>query len=319
MALQVHQLRSAPAPELQARLEDFERQFDYPLGPDRRFRISHGDDYTRFFNAMGEAVCLVAENSHGVVGTLAVVARRLLTPEGRIEDVTYLADLKIATVARGGRALLQLARAALAVSTTSIGYCVVMDGTRVVPDAYTNRLGIPGFHAVENIDVLRIPADAANAPSHAQVRPVTAEESDELFVRGSRGSYAALAKDPAQQTQRARFKPQGLALSGGGASGLLEDTLQAKRLLITNGGELESAHLSQFVFTEVEAGAKLIQAALTLTRDRGLPALFAAIPSRRTQPLLAALQIPHLTRAPATIFGAGLMPGHSWNLNTSEI
>jgi hypothetical protein len=178
MALQVHQLRWAPAPDLQARLEAFELQFDYPLGPDRRFSISHGDDYTRFFRAMGDATCLVAENSNGVAGTLAAITRRLVVPDGRIEEVTYLADLKIAPAARGGRALLRLARAALAISTTSIGYCVVMGGTSVAPDAYTNRLGIPAFPAVGTIDVLRLPTEVAKAGSRARVREVTTAECD---------------------------------------------------------------------------------------------------------------------------------------------
>jgi hypothetical protein len=194
-----------------------------------------------------------------------------------------------------------------------------MDGTRAAPDAYTNRLGIPGFQAVGSIEVLRIPTDAVKPRSNARVRRVTVETCDELLVRGSRGSYAALGNNPAQRTQRARLKPEGLALTNGGASGWLEDTLNAKRLLITGGEELESAHLSQFVFVNVEAGAELIQAALALTRERGLPALFVAIPSLQAEPLRAALQIPQLTRAPATIYGVGLAAGHSWNLNTSEI
>ena len=44
-------------------LARFEEQFTYPLGPGRTLRISHGDDYPRFFRAIGDAACFVAERS----------------------------------------------------------------------------------------------------------------------------------------------------------------------------------------------------------------------------------------------------------------
>ncbi len=76
--MKIHRLE-APAPgALAAALETFERQFVYPLGPGRSFRISHGRDYARFFRAIGleRGVSFVAEEDTGeVLGTLGVALR----------------------------------------------------------------------------------------------------------------------------------------------------------------------------------------------------------------------------------------------------
>ena len=76
----IHELRTAPPPELADALERFEEQFHYPLGSDRFFRISHGEDYPRFFRAMGEGVCFVAERDGEVLGAMGAALRRLALP-----------------------------------------------------------------------------------------------------------------------------------------------------------------------------------------------------------------------------------------------
>ena len=48
----VEPLRHPPDKELVDALDAFERGFTYPLGNDRRFRITHGEDYSRFFRAI---------------------------------------------------------------------------------------------------------------------------------------------------------------------------------------------------------------------------------------------------------------------------
>jgi hypothetical protein len=78
----VRQLCDQPSPELIHGLADFEAAFRYPLGPGRFFRISHGDDYPRFFRAMGEAACFLAEHQGRVVDTVGMAVRRLLLPDG---------------------------------------------------------------------------------------------------------------------------------------------------------------------------------------------------------------------------------------------
>ena len=55
----------------------FEREFTYPLGNSTRFRISHGEDYLPFFQAMGEAEVLLLEKAGLVQGVLSRVARSL--------------------------------------------------------------------------------------------------------------------------------------------------------------------------------------------------------------------------------------------------
>src|SRR5688500_3897167 len=71
-AMIVHQLHGPPPPELARALAGFESEFTYPLGPDSFFHISHGDDYPRFFRAMGEAACFVAQRRGDgtITGTL---------------------------------------------------------------------------------------------------------------------------------------------------------------------------------------------------------------------------------------------------------
>ena len=66
----VHRLEAPPARELADALAAFEAQFRYPLGPGRTFRISHGEDYARFFRAMGDGVSFVAMREGEVAGTL---------------------------------------------------------------------------------------------------------------------------------------------------------------------------------------------------------------------------------------------------------
>ena len=56
-SMNVHALADMPEPNLAYALARFEEQFRYPLGKDQSFRISHGEDYPRFFarSAMGSA------------------------------------------------------------------------------------------------------------------------------------------------------------------------------------------------------------------------------------------------------------------------
>ena len=91
----MHQLSGPPSPELARKLAAFEEQFTYPLGPGRHFRITHGDDYPRFFRAMGETAVFVVERDERVTATLAVVMRRLTLPDGGSRNVAYFGDLKI--------------------------------------------------------------------------------------------------------------------------------------------------------------------------------------------------------------------------------
>src|SRR5687767_4137791 len=110
----IHQLREKPGAEMSARLAGFERRFTYPLGPGRSFRISHGEDYPRFFRSMGLASCFVAEQGEEIVGAISVAIRPLLMPDGQARPSAYVGDLKVAAGLRGSLVFLKLAQAALA-------------------------------------------------------------------------------------------------------------------------------------------------------------------------------------------------------------
>ena len=51
-------------------LAGFEAGFRYPLGEGATFCISHGEDYRRFFRAMGESVCIVSERDGFLVALI---------------------------------------------------------------------------------------------------------------------------------------------------------------------------------------------------------------------------------------------------------
>jgi hypothetical protein len=309
----IHSLQEPPLPELAQALEAFEEQFSYPLGPGRTFRISHGRDYPRFFRAIGDAVVFVAERDGQVLGTLAGVLRTMLLPDGQEARVGYLADFKVAPAARGSTAILRLARAVQAANTSHAGaYTVVMDGTPLPPSAYSGRLGIPSFSEVGRIVIFRIPADETAAADDISSGAAAARE---CFGRLAAGRYSTPAGDPAQ---RSRLAPVPLLLADGSACGLLEDTEQAKRLF-TGGGELRSAHLSDFAYRSPAHAAALLRTASQVAGQRGYPALFAAVSAPEADAVNACLNIPDVVQAPAAIHANGLNPGKLWNVNTAEI
>src|SRR5262245_23882302 len=108
----VEAFHEPPPPEPARALAAFERQFNYPLGPGRSFRIEHGDDYARFYRAIGEAQCFLAVEDERVLGVLSLAIRPLMRPDGSLLRSAYIGDLKIAPEARRGPTLFRLARAA---------------------------------------------------------------------------------------------------------------------------------------------------------------------------------------------------------------
>ena len=307
----IRPIDAAPHAELAHALARFEEQFRYPLGPGRFFRIEHGQDYPRFFRAMGEGICFVAQRETHVLGVLGAALRPVVSPLGDLQTALYLGDLKIDPPARGGRVLPRLADAARHWLGTraSAAFAVVMDGTPIVPTRYTGRLGIPRFVELGKIVVLRVPTALADRSTDW-----TATETDGAccYLRLSAGRYACPGGNPAE---RSEMSPLWLMDPEGGACGRLEDTRRAKRLIADDGVEMQSAHLSCFAYDDVDAGVALIRVALHHAAERGMPALFVAVPSGEA-PAFARLDA---VLAPATIYGTGLDPGLPWNINTAEI
>ena len=297
----VHPLAGPPPPGLAAALATFERQFVYPLGPGRSFRISHGDDYTRFLRSMGDARCFVAERAGAVLGTLGVAVRRLRLPGGATCDAAYVADLKVDAAARRSVVMGRLVAAAVAWARPRVtaAYGVVMDGTAITPATLTDRLGVPAFARLGRIDVYRLPTgDAADvlvtdAPGEASTAAVVATNGDPAL--------------------RSETEPRWLSRPG--ASGRLEDTRPCKRLTADDGGELRSAHLARFAWDDPAAAAAVVAAARHRAAAAGFPAMFVAVP--HGPPPFA---VPAGSAvAGATVYGVGLPTGLDWAVDTSEI
>jgi hypothetical protein len=313
----IHPLQKAPTAELAQALERFEVQFRYPLGPGRYFRISHGEDYPRFFRAMGEGICFVAERENRVLGVIGAALRRLTLPNGTEQQSLYLGDLKIDPSARGGRVLPHLAAAVRQWTGTRVtsSFAVVMDGTPVTPERYTGRLGIPSFEVLGKVMVLRLSTMGSHAMQDKEQR--TSEETGTArYLQLSAGRYASPGGNPAE---RSEMDPLWLLAPDGEACGRLEDTRRGKRLISDDGTEMQSAHMSCFAYQDVSAGVAILRVALGFAAARGLPALFVAVAAAEAEDFRRLLEGTDPVLAPATIYGTGLEPGPLWNINTAEI
>jgi hypothetical protein len=313
----VHQLTGPPPSDLARALAEFEAGFTYPLGPGRSFRIEHGVDYPRFFRAIGEAVSFVVIQEDRVVGTLGVAVQRLRCPDGKERPVAYLGDLKVAPQARGGGVLRGLARVALPwlLPRVEAAYGVVMDGTAVLPRAYTGRIGLPQFQELGRVVVLRLPIGRVYREGDDRFQAAS-EHGWECFRRLSAGRYAGLGGRPVERSQH---PPAWLLHPDGLACGLLEDTRKAKRLIANDGAELLSMHLSHFAFQTPAAGAELLAVARGCCGRLGVPALFVSVSDADAAGLCQALGDLEAVTAPATIYGTGLVSGPAWIINSSEI
>jgi hypothetical protein len=316
--MKIHALTGAPGADLARALAEFESRFTYPLGPGRSFRISHGQDYPRFFRAMGPATCFVAEKEGAVIGVVGVAIRPLLVSDGSQRDVAYVGDLKVDPGLRGSIVFVRLAQAALAWGRARVNaaYGIVMDGTRASPTSYTGRVGIPSFLQIGKTLVLRVAADAGGTFDDPADWIVDADQGEECYRALSSGRYAARGGEP---QQRSTLAPLWLVHPGGLACGRLEDTLAAKRLIDNEGSEMLGAHLACAAWMTPQAGAELIHMARLFTARQELPALFTAVDELDMPELDEALGPVEKVMAPATIFGVGLPDGPAWNINTSEI
>ncbi len=327
-------LTDEPSDSLGTALEQFERQFLYPLGPGRTFRVAHGRRYLPFFQAMGEARLLVALRGDEVHGTLVIVTRRFVErakdsppagpppplPPRHERPIHYLCDLKVRPDARSGPALASLfRRAGEIVRSTGVPACyaVVMQGTGRLPVDYTGRLGIPRFEQAGRIAILRLtPRQEATIPA----RDCREVPVDELSVAYERLAPPGLALTGHGSHLRSEMTPVGLIDRGGAACGLLEDTLRGKRLFTDSDEELRSAHLSCFSWHDPQAAARLLESATHAACARGYPALFVSMPESRLTEILPLLRDTEALVAPAQIFSYGVAPaGMPWWIDTAEI
>lgn len=326
--MKIHLLAERPPPNMARSLDQFERQFRYPLGSERFFRIHHGEDYSRFFRAMGEGVSFIAERSGNILGTIGVARRPLILPNGNMKDVVYIGDAKVAPENRGGKVLWRLLQAARTwtVQRANAAYSAVMEGTPILPTRYTGRLGIEPFAKLFEVVILRIPTKKAFIPFQKDWK-IDEATGWNLYRKLTQGSARCIGGKP---DMRSLSPPQWLAEANSQAVGLLEDTRQAKRLLesprpfsgdSSDGESLEMrvSHLSHCAWLEEEDGIALLQQALSLSTKRGFDAMFMAASFATAETIIARLGAEGILRACADIYGAGLDAGMIWNLNTSEI
>lgn len=305
-------LLQGPAPaELGAALEEFEKQFRYPLGAGASFSISHGRDYVTFFQAMGEPAVVVAEHQGCVLATIAASARPVRLPDGQVKRAVYLGDLKVAPRARGGTVLGRLlGKLRSQLEAERLGYGVVMHGTGRTPFQYTGRLSIPPFTAVAQLLILAIATESAWPATGVEV--VTPARFEQLQRELAPGGIV-----PAGGRPEVRSELSPLPLGGPGAAGLLEDTRKGKRLYLSPDQEMRAAHLSRLVFRHVEAGRELVRYAAQYCHQRGIPTLFLSLPERRAVGFLGGEF--SFQPAPATVFAHGFESGHDWWVDSAEI
>ena len=317
-------LTQAPESDLATALEEFERQFTYPLGSGLSFRISHGPDYPRFFRAIAgdSSASFVAIGGNGEVrGTLGVAVRPLQFPDGTRKLAAYLGDLKTAPGSARGRTLLRLSSAAAAWSIERgavVGYGVVMEGTPHAPSDYTGRFGLHEFHAIQRVCILRIPVDTSR-PDYDGSFDAEASSVEECLLKLGSGTFTPIGGEPGL---RSAYSPNYLLLPDRLACGMVEDTARAKRLFQENGEEMLASHLSKFAYAHPSAGARIIRQALARYACRDLvPAIFVAIPHRDLNSFRQLLaDRPGMIEAPAVIYGTGFNgAAEDWNINTSEI
>ncbi|MCO8125134.1 hypothetical protein NHH03_25585 [Stieleria sp. TO1_6] len=320
-----------PPDPFAAALHEFESQFHYPLGSDASFRISHGDDYTRFFRAIGDARCFVASDAGMVHGVISVALCDLHQPGGEVVRGVYFCDLKIKPAGIGrGRVLIKLFAAVKdwIGQQAQFGFGVVMDGTSQIPTDYTGRLGIERFAPLAQLSILRIPSDirtqSISDPGSKTTR-VAVDAVTRMHVDLMPDTYANQSGDPGLRSQ---IEPIGLQQENDRsgrvtACGILEDTRRAKRLLVEPAGEMISAHLSCFSYRNFRDGYDLIQAARTECFHQRIPALFVAVDESDREKFVERIADDRLVVAPAIVYGYAV-PDHPikvgrWSINTSEI
>jgi len=330
-------LTAPPAADLAEALDRFERQFVYPLGPGRTFRISHGRDYLPFFQAMGDARVLVAMQRDAVVGTLAIVTRRLaaegdatavVPAQAATRPVHYLCDLKVSPESRGGAVLAALFRQAgqfVRASGTHACYAVVMEGTGRLPVEYTGRLGVPPFEQVGRIVVLRL-TPRAGGLSPTELRSVDEHEFTALRQQAVSMSPPGVAIFPhdalkSGSSLRSRLAPLRWCNETGSAGGVVEDTLLGKRLLVGDSDELVSAHLSRLWWQPGRGaeGARFLENVAIRMAKQGYPAVFAAIPEDCLAELRPHLEQVDCIEAPARVYGYQVPANADWWIDTAEI
>jgi hypothetical protein len=285
--MKIYELGDALPTSAQRQLFDFEQQFVYPLGQNSSFRIDHGSDYTAFYRAIGDPTTLAAEIDGKIIGVISIAIRNICI-NGATSRFAYIGDLKIDPAYQSGSILFRLVKFVQPQLTRAAryAYCVVMDGTSRAPSSYSGRIGIPLFDNVSKLHILRITTSMTESN---QAITVSAEEGVNAYRRLNAGGTIL---DIANSSLRSEASPTWL-VSAGRACGLVEDTRRSKRLYLSDGTELLSAHLSYFSFCDSESALSLLNGAVNWAFENGFPAVFVGLSpmqKRTLQPVLDSFQ-----------------------------
>jgi len=315
----VMELQSLPSPSMQSALRQFEKQFTYPLSQAGRFSIEHAVDYCRFVQAMGPGRSFIVEKNGIIKAAIATSIRLLKISTGQYLQAAYICDLKTGPEANCGHSLLSAMEAAFiwCKPQAQAAYGVVMQGTAADPALYSGRLGIPHFSPVASVTVLQITLSGGSRvdTTDKAVIETTERASREQFGQIA-GGYACQLGTPELRSQLAP-----VWLTSSGASGCLEDTRKAKRLISTDGNEILAAHLTNFAYTSATAACKMISAAAEKAKEKKFQSMFVCFPGEDRPEIFHKLTeagIEALATG-ATVYGHGLEERQPWFIHSSEI
>ncbi|HXF90519.1 MAG TPA: GNAT family N-acetyltransferase [Candidatus Nitrosotenuis sp.] len=272
--MQILPLTGQTKSQFQDQLAAFEQQFTYPLGENTFFTIDHGDDYSAFFENLGQAKTWIALEHGQIIGCVSLAIRDLYA-HNRLWRVGYLGDLKIDPDHQRGRTLYLLARAVQEslIKNVDFGYGVVMGGTSVTPPQYTGRLGIPRFVKGGDRLILKFSAFSLPVPEIHEPEILHSSTARELFLRLSpeqgwweRNPFLLISSRAPEWIHMANQ-----------AIGCYEDTLYGKRLFLTTGQELTFGHLTNMAFSAPMAARQVILYALRRAQKYRMNGLFSAL------------------------------------------
>lgn len=307
-------------------LEEFEAEFSYPLGADESFRISHGEDYSLFYRAMGPSRTFVAMRENEVLGTVSASLRtvRITANEDPLR-IMYIGDLKVKSSAKASRAayLLLSELHQWGRSLCDYAFSIVMDGTATTPETYTGRLGLPRLQAVRKTYVFQLAcnniAEKASDPA-----PYTCNRT-EFMAREEFNdlSCAGVSVELGNPRLRSIRTPIWLTDERFDACGCLEDTLLAKCLRAERSGEIRAAHLSGFAYDSMDAALLLLKNSQFQAASQGFTSIFFCIDESDHAEFRKLLINRNCRIAPATIYAnealAELASGKPWFVHSSEI
>lgn len=317
--MKIYTLEESELGQLKASLAIFEEQFQYPLGENQSFSISHGEDYTAFYRSLGKATCLMAKTDENkILGVFCASLRQLKKKRNaELFPAIYLGDLKIDAQQQKSRLFYKLAKRMneLVNGNTEIALTVVMDGTKNTPPLkYSGRLNFASFLPISNYYILKFKTLDYSLITK-RIKHLAEDTAFSLYEKITNKDYFLLSDN----LLRSKMASIWLGDNEGKACGKLEDTEYAKRLVSSDGQKLHSSHLSYFTFTDPEAGLALLLQAITLSSQLDFLYTFVAVNQTDFELLKPLMNDLIYDVAPATLYGNIHAKNLNLQLNTAEI